>query len=166
MLRFGLGALGLAVLAACAPPGYESAAFTAVRWPAADQPLSIEQRVEVEGRLRTLNYLREPADGVITAGSRTAIRTFQRDIGAPSNGFVSLPLLDALQTNTAFLSADELRAANRGVVVDATRNRPARQAPLRRAASTPTATGGGGGDAGGSGGGGGGAGGSGAGAWN
>ena len=144
-------AAGLVLLAGCAPPGYHDAVFTNVSWPRADQPLSIEQRIEVEGRLRALDYFSEPADGVITRGSRTAIRAFQQDIGAPANGHLSLPLLDALQTNSAFLTADELRQARSGQVV-----RPARapqtgpaaaQAP--EASATPGEGGAGGGAAGG-----------------
>ena len=127
----------VAVLSSCAPPGYSDLLFTSVTWPRADQALSIEQRIEVEGRLRALNYLGEPADGVISAKTRDAVRTFQRDIGAPVTGFLTFPLLDALRTNSAFLTANELKAVKQGAIVDPTRTRPTRL-PAATKASTGT----------------------------
>ena len=174
MIKNAFALLSFALCVACAPPGYENAAFTKVAWPLTDQAMTIDQRVEVEGRLIALNYLSEPADGVITRNSRQAIRSFQTDIGAPATGVISLPLLDALQTNTAYMSPSELKKVRSGVLVDATRTRPS-QTTVKRTPTprrvTPTTTvsedrergDGGGGDTSGDSGGSGGAG---AGAWN
>lgn len=156
MIRMSFLCLGLAGLCACAPPGYETAGYTAVRWPTQDTPLSIEQRAEVEGRLKALGYLKGQADAVITTESRSAIRRYQADIGAPSSGFVSAVLLDSLRVNTAYLSAADIRSLSRNGRATATPRRvPQTQTSAPSATGTPPlvpAPGGGG-----SGGGGGGA---------
>jgi len=118
------GAFCLLNLTACSPPGYETAAFTSVNWPSSDQAVTLEQRIEVEGRLRALKYLSEPADGVLTKSTRLAIRAFQTDIGAPVTGFVSVLLLDALQTNSAFLTPSELQKAMQGSILEARGKQP------------------------------------------
>lgn len=160
---FGVGAVCLLTVTACAPPGYQDAAFTKVAWPTVDQALTLNQRIEIEGRLKALKYLSEPADGVMTRSSRNAIRAFQTDIGAPATGVVSLPLLDALQTNTAFLTPQNLKKVNSGVIVQGPSRPPVRaRAAATNSTSTPTSAG----SSGDGGGGGGGSGGSGAGAWN
>lgn len=125
--------------------------------------MTLDQRIEIEGRLKALKYLSEPADGVMTRNSRRAIRAFQTDIGAPATGVVSLPLLDALQTNTGFLSAEELRRVNQGAVIQAPRQRPAPTVRPARSASVSSSSSDSGGSSESSGGG---SGGSGAGAWN
>jgi len=155
-----VGAFCLLNLVACAPPGYETAAFVKVKWPTSDQAISLEQRIEIEGRLKALKYLSDSADGVLTKSTRLAIRSFQTDIGAPATGFVSVPLLDALQTNSAFLTASELQQVKQGVIVQSLKTRPAAQAQNRTTPSDDVSIeADGGGD-------GGGAGGAGAGAWN
>lgn len=131
-MRLFLFAGTLVALAGCAPPGYENAAFTSVRWPGSDAPLTVEQRAEIEGRLRALGYLREPADAVITTGTRSAVKRYQGDIGAPVNGFVSGPLLDSLRLNTAYLSSDDVRSL--------TRTGQATSAPKRIQQSSPRRT--------------------------
>ncbi len=133
----------LSLLSACAPPGYSESILTSIAWPRSDQALSIEQRAEVEGRLRALKYLSEPADGVISVKTRDAIRSFQRDIGAPISGFVSVPLLDALRTNSAYLTADELKAVNRGAIIEPSRSRTTTPAKLSPASTDANAAGGG-----------------------
>lgn len=150
-------------LAGCAPPGFENAAFTSVRWPNADTPLTIDQRAEIEGRLRALGYLKEPADAVITVGTRAAISRYQGDIGAPSNGFVTAPLLDSLRLNTSFLSAEDIRNLTRTGRATTRPTRIPRTSTPRAATSVPISS-----DTGNSGeaGGGGAGGASGGGAWN
>lgn len=160
------GLVGLSILTGCAPPGYENAAFTRIQWPTTDQAMTIDQRIEIEGRLKALNYLSEPADGVVTRESRQAIRAFQTDIGAPANGIVSVPLLDALQTNTAYLTPEEVGQFNQDARVPARSTRPAATTAVGSKAVAPNPASTGAGGEGGGEGGSGGAGGSGAGAWN
>lgn len=61
--------------------------------------MSAEGRLQIERLLARLGYLSGGVDGEITADTRAAIRTYQRDIGAPVNGFVTQQLLDSLAVN-------------------------------------------------------------------
>ena len=97
---FGVASvIGMSLLIGCAPPGYESEVFRSVSWPSGDAALEGDGRVQVEQLLNRLGYLSERPDGIITVATRTAIRTYQRDIGAPQTGFLSQPLLDSLRIN-------------------------------------------------------------------
>ena len=100
MTRKIISALTILLLAACAPPGYEDAAFTSVSWPDRDTAVSPQQRVEIEQHLAALGYLKERPDGAISRSTRNAIRLYQADIGAPASGYVSAPLLDSLRLNS------------------------------------------------------------------
>jgi hypothetical protein len=113
----------------------------------------VEQRAEIEGRLRALGYLKEPADAVITTGTRSAVKRYQGDIGAPVNGFVSAPLLDSLRLNTAYLSSDDVRSLTRtGQATSAPKRvqrTPSRATPARATPQQSTSPTGGDGGAGG-----------------
>lgn len=152
---------------ACSPLGIEDLSFTSNKWPTADTQLSVEQRAEVEGRLRAMGYLREPADSVITAGTRSAIRKYQAEIGAPSNGFISDTLLKSLRRNSASLSDDDLAKLIR---TSSATSAPKRTTPPKPTRATRVADAneddGNRGGSGGGGGGGGAGGGEGGGAWN
>lgn len=152
-----LGIFGLSAGTGCAPAGYEGAAFTSINWPKEDQSITSQQKVEIERHLKALKYLNEPADGILTKNSRSAIRMFQTDIGAPATGFVSVPLLDALKFNSAPLSAEQSQKIRKGPVKVA-QTAPS-QKPARSASNAEQGEQDGGGTSGGSGG-------SGAGAWN
>ena len=62
--------------------------------------MTAEGRLRIERLLGQLGYLSGGIDGAITVETRAAIRTYQRDIGAPQTGFVTQQLLDSLQLNT------------------------------------------------------------------
>mgnify|MGYP005993784373 CR=1 FL=1 len=96
---FATMAVSAFALTACAPPGQGTAGFRDIDWPRADHLMSASENREIEILLARLGYMRGAADGVITTSTRQAIRTYQRDIGAPVTGFVSTPLLQSLRTN-------------------------------------------------------------------
>ncbi len=93
------------MITACAPPGQQSVGFRDIDWPRADQELNPSDRREIEVLLVRLGYMRGGADGNITTTTRQSIRTYQRDIGAPITGFVSVPLLYSLRTNAPQVAA-------------------------------------------------------------
>jgi hypothetical protein len=86
-------------LGACAPPGQGALGFRDIDWPRADHLMSANEGREIEVLLVRLGYMRSGADGQITTSTRKAIRTYQRDIGAPITGYVSTPLLHSLRVN-------------------------------------------------------------------
>jgi peptidoglycan hydrolase-like protein with peptidoglycan-binding domain len=51
----------------------------------------------VQSKLREHGYYQGPIDGVIGAGSRRAIRSFQAEQGLPVTGSIDSKLLRALQ---------------------------------------------------------------------
>jgi len=120
-----------------------------VRWPTQDTPLTIEQRSEIEGRLKALGYLKGQADAVITTDSRSAIRRYQADIGTPSSGFVSAALLDSLRVNTAYLSAADIRSLSRSGRATSAPRRVAQQTTRPSTPLAPSPDGGGSGGGGG-----------------
>ncbi|WP_095587956.1 peptidoglycan-binding domain-containing protein [Actibacterium ureilyticum] len=97
-----LMSVALMTTVACTVPVIQSR--TALTWPRADEALSTGQKVEIERLLSRLGYLRGGVDGAITRSTRTAIQTYQRDVGAPVSGYVSRALLASLR-NTAGVSA-------------------------------------------------------------
>lgn len=161
---FAALAISSLALGACAPPGQQSVGFRDIDWPRADQSLSASDSREIEILLVRLGYMRGGADGNITTTTRQSIRAYQRDIGAPITGFVSIPLLYSLRTSapavtgarttTASTVAPTYKtsSASSKPVQTSTTTPSTPTAPVRRSV-TPVADGGGGGGAGGSGGG-------------
>ena len=126
-------------LGACAPPGQGSLGFRDIDWPRADHLMSASENREIEILLVRLGYTRGGADGQITSSTRQAIRTYQRDIGAPVTGFVSMPLLHSLRVNAPQASAPKTTY----VQPVATQKAPATTARVtnpapRRPVATPT----------------------------
>lgn len=91
-------------LAGCDLPGLEGPTFIR-KWPTADQPMSVASKLEIERHLRTLNYMRSGVDGKITPQTRQAVKRYQRDIGAPTNGFIGSMLLASLRANVGVATA-------------------------------------------------------------
>ena len=155
-MTFTVSALALG---ACAPPGQNTVGFRDIDWPRADHFMSASESREIEILLVRLGYMRGGADGQITKSTRQAIRSYQRDIGAPITGYVSTPLLNSLRINAPQQAATYVQPAATNVPVQ---RRPAttqKAAPVRK--PTPVSSGGNDGA-----GGEGGAGGAGGGGWN
>jgi membrane-bound lytic murein transglycosylase B len=67
------------------------------QWPVGDRPLARSERVELQRRLAQAGFSPGPADGVLGDKTRTAVRAYQRRIGAPPDGYASLKLLETLR---------------------------------------------------------------------
>lgn len=66
-------------------------------WPRHEQPLSLDERTEMQQRLAGLGYDSGGVDGIIGAKTRTAIRGFQASIGDIPDGFATKSLLERLR---------------------------------------------------------------------
>lgn len=67
-------------------------------WPRGYEPLTFDQRMEVQRLLRRKGYPLEKIDGIIGPNSAKAIRHFQQSVGVAPDGYASKKLLKLLQT--------------------------------------------------------------------
>ena len=72
-----------------------SGAITAA-WPRDDRPLALSERKALQQALIDRGYNPGPVDGVIGAGTKRALRAWQRDSGLPVDGYASAAVLEAL----------------------------------------------------------------------
>lgn len=66
-------------------------------WPRDDRQLSRSERVELQELLSNKGYEPGPADGIIGANTRKAVRAFQQSLGLPADGYPSHELLQQLR---------------------------------------------------------------------
>ncbi len=66
-------------------------------WPRDDRPLSLEERKQLQQALNDLGYNPGPIDGIIGAGTRSALRKWQKNADLPADGYASAAVLEALQ---------------------------------------------------------------------
>lgn len=66
-------------------------------WPRDDRPLSLSERKSLQAALTAKGYNPGPIDGIIGAGTRAAIRQWQKDNGLPADGYASASILTALK---------------------------------------------------------------------
>ncbi|MDZ7710046.1 MAG: lytic murein transglycosylase [Roseovarius sp.] len=66
-------------------------------WPRGYDPLSFEERKEMQRRLRRKGFAVEKIDGVVGPNTVAAIRAFQRSVGAEADGLPSQQLLSLLK---------------------------------------------------------------------
>ena len=66
-------------------------------WPVQEQPLSLDERMEVQTLLLARGYDVGKADGVLGLKSRKAARGFQKELGWPQDGFITIALLEELR---------------------------------------------------------------------
>ena len=66
-------------------------------WPVQEQPLSLEEREEVQTLLLARGYEVGSVDGVLGLKSRKAARGFQKELGWPQDGFINKALLEELR---------------------------------------------------------------------
>lgn len=69
-------------------------------WPE-EVPLSLEQRQSAQRALNSLGYKAGAVDGVIGAGTRAALRNWQRARGLPADGYLSVGTVTLLETDVA-----------------------------------------------------------------
>ena len=67
------------------------------KWPVQEQPLSLEEREEVQTLLQARGYEVGSVDGVLGLKSRKAARGFQKELGWPQDGFINKALLEELR---------------------------------------------------------------------
>ena len=68
----------------------------AAAWPRSDRPLSFAERKNLQEALTARGYNPGPVDGIIGAGTRAALRNWQRDNDLPADGYASATVLEAL----------------------------------------------------------------------
>ncbi len=68
-------------------------------WPRDARPLTRDERVEMQRLLTGHGYNPGPADGIIGARTRAAVRAFQRERDLPEDGFASAVLLERMRQN-------------------------------------------------------------------
>jgi membrane-bound lytic murein transglycosylase B len=66
-------------------------------WPRSDRQLGRSERIELQELLTSKGYEPGPADGIIGANTRKAVRTFQQNLGLPADGYPSHELLQRLR---------------------------------------------------------------------
>ncbi|MGB4072291.1 lytic murein transglycosylase [Pseudomonas sp.] len=84
-------AIGLLSDALDGNPGVQAA------WPRNDRQLGRSERIELQELLTGKGYQPGPADGIIGANTRKAVRAFQQSLGLPADGYPSHELLQRLR---------------------------------------------------------------------
>ncbi len=69
----------------------------ATLWPREDRPLSLDERKALQRALADRGYDPGPVDGIVGAGTRAALRKWQKDAGRPADGYASAAVLEALR---------------------------------------------------------------------
>ena len=69
----------------------------ATLWPREDRPLSLDERKALQQALADRGFDPGPVDGIIGAGTRKALRAWQKATGRPADGYASAATLEALQ---------------------------------------------------------------------
>ncbi|NNE40366.1 MAG: lytic murein transglycosylase [Marinicaulis sp.] len=67
-------------------------------WPRSDRPLALEERKALQQALTDRGYDPGPVDGIIGAGTKRALRKWQKDAGLPADGYASASILARLQS--------------------------------------------------------------------
>ncbi len=70
-------------------------------WPRDDRALSLAERMALQQALKDKGFDPGPIDGVIGAGSKRALKAWQRSAGLPEDGYASLDTLNRLTGQTA-----------------------------------------------------------------
>ncbi|WP_439859816.1 lytic murein transglycosylase [Pseudomonas sp. MBLB4136] len=86
-------AIGLLSDALDGQPGVQAA------WPRSDRQLGRSERVELQERLASIGLEPGPADGIIGANTRKAVRAYQQRLGRPADGYPSYELLQQLRSH-------------------------------------------------------------------
>ncbi len=76
---------------------FEGAGTVRASWPQSEQPLSRSERLELQERLSNQGFDPGAADGIIGANTRSAIRSFQQQLGWPADGHPTQELLGRLR---------------------------------------------------------------------
>lgn len=66
-------------------------------WPRDDRPLSLDERKSLQQALKNRGFDPGPVDGIIGAGTKRALRAWQKQAGLPADGYASAAVLNALR---------------------------------------------------------------------
>ncbi|MAW80015.1 MAG: murein transglycosylase [Parvularcula sp.] len=66
-------------------------------WPRDDRPLTLEERKALQQALKDRGFDPGPVDGIIGAGTKRALRAWQKQAGLPADGYASATVLEALR---------------------------------------------------------------------
>lgn len=66
-------------------------------WPREDRPLSLEERKALQQALKDRGFNPGPIDGIIGAGTKRALRAWQKEAGLPADGYASAAVLNAFK---------------------------------------------------------------------
>ena len=66
-------------------------------WPKDERPLGRSERIALQEGLAARGYEPGPADGIIGANTRRAVRAFQQSLGLPADGYPTPALLQQLR---------------------------------------------------------------------
>ena len=67
-------------------------------WPRGDRALSLAERMALQQALKDRGFDPGPVDGVIGAGTKRALKAWQKSEGLPEDGYASLDTLTRLTT--------------------------------------------------------------------
>lgn len=77
--------------------GFDGGGQISGSWPKDERPLSRSERIALQEGLSSRGYNPGPADGIIGANTRRAIRSFQQSLGLPADGYPTPQLLQQLR---------------------------------------------------------------------
>ena len=69
----------------------------ATLWPREDRPLTLDERKALQRALADLGYNPGPIDGIVGAGTKSALKKWQKNTGRPADGHASAAVLEALR---------------------------------------------------------------------
>jgi hypothetical protein len=69
-------------------------------WPS-ETPLSLDQRMAAQTALAKLGYSPGVVDGMVGAGTRQALRAWQKSQGLPADGYLSITMVERLRVAAA-----------------------------------------------------------------
>lgn len=70
----------------------------ATLWPREDRPLSLTERKALQAALAAKGFNPGPVDGIIGAGTRRALREWQKATGRAADGYASAAILEAIKS--------------------------------------------------------------------
>ncbi|HBS32422.1 MAG TPA: lytic murein transglycosylase, partial [Parvularcula sp.] len=68
------------------------------QWPRTDRALSLDERKALQQALKDKGFDPGPIDGVVGAGTKRALKAWQKSEGLPADGYASLETLTRLSS--------------------------------------------------------------------
>ena len=83
---------------------YRGLRAASAAWPQ-ETPLSLADRLDAQNALARLGFYAGAVDAMIGAGTRAALRAWQKARGLPADGYLSIDMLARLRAETAPVAA-------------------------------------------------------------